>query len=121
MIIGVYYLTETLDGAAGEGRVFSSLDEAVAAYEERLAPARRPTRSGQVALHAKIKVRMPAGKFPADQLPASATTKRNPTAHRAATVRHQRRRLRCSSRPSLGRLLLNDRVPATTSRSSTAR
>src|SRR4029077_13774095 len=33
MIIGVYYLTEQVDGA-GTRRVFSSLNEAVAAYEE---------------------------------------------------------------------------------------
>src|SRR4029079_5982324 len=35
MIIGVYYLTEQVDGGAGTGRVFASLDEAMAAYEER--------------------------------------------------------------------------------------
>src|SRR5205809_922687 len=37
MIIGVYYLTEQVDGGAGTGRVFASLDEAGAAYEERYA------------------------------------------------------------------------------------
>ena len=35
MIIGVYYLTEALDGLPGEGRVFRRIDEACAAYEER--------------------------------------------------------------------------------------
>ena len=39
MIIGAYYLTEPVEGAAGEGRAFASLDEAVLAYDERLAPA----------------------------------------------------------------------------------
>ena len=35
MIIGLYYLSEALDGLPGEGRVFRSIDEAFAAYEER--------------------------------------------------------------------------------------
>ena len=61
MIIGVYYLTEQVDGA-GTGRVFSSLNEAVAAYEERYSAA-----GETVSLHTKIKVRMPASKFPADR------------------------------------------------------
>src|SRR5258705_1934935 len=61
MIIGVYYLTEQVDGA-GTGRVFSSLNEAVAAYEERYSAA-----GETVALHTKIKVRMPASKFPVDR------------------------------------------------------
>ncbi len=38
MIIGAYYLTEDVEGDSGEGRAFSSLDEAVLAYDERLAP-----------------------------------------------------------------------------------
>ena len=38
MIIGAYYLTESVDGAPGEGRSFSSLDEAVLAHDERLIP-----------------------------------------------------------------------------------
>ena len=66
MIIGVYYLTEQVDGGAGTGRVFSSLDEAVAAYEERYS-----AEGETVSLHTKIKVRMPAGKFPVDRFAAS--------------------------------------------------
>ncbi len=64
MIIGIYYLSEMLDGLTGEGRQFANIDEARAAYEERY--------SGEgetLSLHAKIKVRMPVGKFPADQFP----------------------------------------------------
>src|SRR6202795_4407622 len=58
MIIGLYYLSEALDGLPGEGRVFRSMDEAFAAYEERFGG------DGEtIALHAKIKVRMPVGKF----------------------------------------------------------
>jgi DNA-directed RNA polymerase subunit beta' len=61
MIIGHFYMTEQVDGGAGTGRVFASLDEAVAAYEERYGA------DGEtVSLHTKIKVRMPAGKFPVE-------------------------------------------------------
>ena len=64
MIIGVYYLTEMVDGLKGEGRVFASLDEAFAAYEERFGG------DGEtLSLHTKIKVRMPVGKFPVDRFP----------------------------------------------------
>jgi DNA-directed RNA polymerase subunit beta' len=64
MIIGLYYLSEMLDGYKGEGRVFSSLDEAFAAYEERFGG------DGEtVSVHAKVKVRMPEGKFAPDEFP----------------------------------------------------
>jgi DNA-directed RNA polymerase subunit beta' len=46
MVFGCYYLTITVDGAKGEGRVFRRVDEIEAAYE-----------SGDVNLHAKIKLR----------------------------------------------------------------
>ncbi len=74
MIIGAYYLTEVVEGARGEGRVFGSLDEAILAYDQRLLPrgnGAHPSADGDdgIALHAKIKVRMPAGRFPEDQFP----------------------------------------------------
>ena len=47
MVLGCYYLTMEKEGEKGEGKVFSSLDEAIMAYDE-----------GYVGLHAKIKVRM---------------------------------------------------------------
>ncbi|MEN8040895.1 MAG: DNA-directed RNA polymerase subunit beta' [Actinomycetota bacterium] len=47
MIIGMYYLSATKDGAKGEGRAFTNVDEAVMAYE-----------AGDLDLHAKIKVRV---------------------------------------------------------------
>ncbi|MBS1847366.1 MAG: DNA-directed RNA polymerase subunit beta', partial [Actinobacteria bacterium] len=46
MIIGAYYLTEELDGAKGEGRVFKHMYEAEQAYEE-----------GTLDLHALIEYR----------------------------------------------------------------
>ncbi len=47
MVLGTYYLTMEKDGEIGEGKVFSSPEEAVLAYEE-----------GVISLHSKIKVRM---------------------------------------------------------------
>ncbi|MFM8304908.1 MAG: DNA-directed RNA polymerase subunit beta', partial [Actinomycetota bacterium] len=67
MIIGAYYMSEQVDGAPGEGRVFASLDEAVLAYDHRLA-AQDEAGPG-LSLHAKIKVWMPAGRFPESSFP----------------------------------------------------
>ncbi len=47
MVLGSYYMTIAKDGDKGEGKIFSSPDEAVMAYE-----------TGEIGLHAKIKVRM---------------------------------------------------------------
>jgi DNA-directed RNA polymerase subunit beta' len=46
IVLGSYYVTKELPGAKGEGKVFSSVQEVVIAHE-----------SGEVAKHAKIKVR----------------------------------------------------------------
>ncbi len=48
MIIGAYYLTEEVEGAAGEGRVFRHQHQIERAYE-----------AGEVALHARIEYRIP--------------------------------------------------------------
>ncbi|MDR2266333.1 MAG: DNA-directed RNA polymerase subunit beta' [Christensenellaceae bacterium] len=47
MVIGAYYLTQDKEGAKGEGRMFSSPDEAKMAYQ-----------LGQIELQARIKVRL---------------------------------------------------------------
>jgi DNA-directed RNA polymerase subunit beta' len=47
MILGSYYLTMEKEGEPGEGKVFSTVDEATRAYDE-----------GYIGLHSKIKVRM---------------------------------------------------------------
>ncbi|SHK50865.1 DNA-directed RNA polymerase subunit beta' [Hathewaya proteolytica DSM 3090] len=47
MILGSYYLTMNRDGAKGEGRMFSSPEEALMAYQ-----------NNHIDIHAKIKVRM---------------------------------------------------------------
>ena len=51
MVIGGYYLTDSIDGAKGEGRVFRHLWEIMRAYDE-----------GSLDLHAHIKVRPPGGE-----------------------------------------------------------
>ena len=48
MIIGAYYLTEEVEGARGEGRVFRHLHQIERAYE-----------SGEVDIHARIEYRVP--------------------------------------------------------------
>ena len=47
MIIGCYYLTLQRDGEKGEGRAFSSEDEAVMAYQ-----------NGEITLQSKVRIRM---------------------------------------------------------------
>jgi DNA-directed RNA polymerase subunit beta' len=47
IVLGSFYLTQEKAGAPGEGKVFSTPNEAILAYE-----------SGAVALHARIKVRL---------------------------------------------------------------
>jgi DNA-directed RNA polymerase subunit beta' len=71
MIIGAYYLTEVVDGAPGEGRAFSSLDEAILAYDERLGGD--GSDGDGVSLHARIEVKVPATRFPEDQFPDRET------------------------------------------------
>ncbi|WP_116999265.1 DNA-directed RNA polymerase subunit beta' [Desertimonas flava] len=48
LVIGAFYLTEQVDGAKGEGKVFRHLWEALRAYDE-----------GVLSLHAKITLRRP--------------------------------------------------------------
>jgi len=69
MVIGIYYLTEVVDGAPGEGRVFASLDEAIMAYDTKPGVRGGDTTDGSLSIHANIKVRMPAGRFPAEEFP----------------------------------------------------
>jgi DNA-directed RNA polymerase subunit beta' len=75
MIIGAFYLTEVVKGAPGEGRVFSTLEEARMAHElytggSPRCPSSRSTRT--------IKVRMPAGRFPEDEYPRAPALGRRP-------------------------------------------
>ena len=47
MVMGCYYLTIDKEGEKGEGKVFTSLDEAIMAYDE-----------GEIGLHTRIKIRV---------------------------------------------------------------
>ena len=47
MVMGCYYLTQQRDNVKGEGKAFSSENEAIMAYQ-----------TGEVALHAKVKIRL---------------------------------------------------------------
>lgn len=47
MVLGCYYLTGDRDGEKGEGKIFSSVEEALMAYQ-----------LGEIGIHAKIKVRV---------------------------------------------------------------
>ena len=55
MVLGIYYLTQERPGAAGEGKIFKSVNEAILAYENQA-----------ITLHSKIKIRvtktMPGGE-----------------------------------------------------------
>ena len=55
LIIGGFYLTEQVEGAKGEGRVFRHLWEAIRAYDE-----------GALELHASILLRPPRARRPRD-------------------------------------------------------
>jgi len=49
MVLGAYYMTKERPGQKGEGKIFSSSDEVISAYDHK-----------KIDLHAKIYVRMPA-------------------------------------------------------------
>ena len=114
MIIGAYYLTETVDTAPGDGRAFSSLDEAVLAYDERFAA---DADGSELSLHGLIKVRMPAARFPEDIYPARSDETPTPSCCRAAAATVT---VVCSSRPRSG-ACSSTRRSRPTSRSRTAR
>jgi DNA-directed RNA polymerase subunit beta' len=113
IVIGVYYLTEVVEGAAGEGRSFSSLDEAVLAHDHRLEAAAANGADGHddgIALHARIKVRMPDGRFPADLFPEhSDEHPDSPVLRRIDAGENGAGRVLVET--TLGRLLFNEAFP----------
>ena len=58
MIIGLYHLTSQLDDAAGEGRAFSSVAEAIMAFD-----------AGELHLNAQVKIRMDDLVFAETEVP----------------------------------------------------
>src|SRR3954452_1171281 len=107
MIIGAYYLTEMRDdNAAPATRSFASLNEAVLAYDERLAPSQAV--ADQLTLHERIKVRMPGSRFPAadyperdDEHPDAIVVRRSGTNGDSSVL----------VETTLGRLLFNEAFP----------
>ncbi|MGH9026708.1 MAG: DNA-directed RNA polymerase subunit beta', partial [Acidimicrobiia bacterium] len=104
IVIGAYYLTEHVEGAPGEGRVFGSLDEAVLAHDQRL----HSDGEAGIDIHAKIKVRLPAGRFPEDRFPTR--TDSNPDAI-VLNRTGENGDGRVLVETTLGRLLLNEAFP----------
>ena len=92
MIIGAYYLTEEVDGAVGEGRAFSSLNEAILAHDERLTPR---DHSGLVGRRHRgcVAARAHQGAHAGGPVPGGAVPRarrRAPRLDRAAAQRQQR-------------------------------
>ncbi|KEI45230.1 DNA-directed RNA polymerase subunit beta' [Saccharopolyspora rectivirgula] len=58
MVTGLYHLTRQVDGAKGEGQAFSSVGEAIMAYDR-----------GTLDMHAKVKIRMRDMVPPRDETP----------------------------------------------------
>src|SRR5438067_7274784 len=65
-IIGVFYLTEEVVGAPGEGRSYQSLDEALLAHDDRYAG----DASTGLDVHAVIRVRLSPQRFPEEMFAA---------------------------------------------------
>ncbi|MDQ6855414.1 MAG: DNA-directed RNA polymerase subunit beta' [Actinomycetota bacterium] len=106
IVIGEYYVTELAEGASGEGRAFSSLDEAVLAHEQRFVPDGADDQG--LSVHARIKVRMPAARFPEERFPLR--DEEHPDAV-VLTRTGSNGDGRVLVETTLGRLMLNDCFP----------
>ena len=97
MVFGAYYLTLMVDGAKGEGRIFRHLYEVEQAWE-----------SGDVALHAKIRLRRGPGRF---RVPAPGSPPRRPRRRARARAGRARddRRAPLLQQGAAGRLRLRER------------
>jgi DNA-directed RNA polymerase subunit beta' len=109
IVIGEYYLTEVVDGAPGEGRAFASLDEALFAHEQRFAPHSDGDGADPgLSVHARIKVRMPAARFPEDRFPVRSDEHPHSIVLSRTGANGDARVL---VETTLGRLLLNESFP----------
>ena len=106
MIIGLYYLSEALDGLPGEGRVFRSLDEAFAAYEERFGGDGETDRVARQDQGADAGRQVPGR--PVSSAPLRGRTRRRASCC-ASTARNGSSEVLVET--SLGRLLLNSAFP----------
>ncbi|MDQ1626590.1 MAG: DNA-directed polymerase subunit beta, partial [Actinomycetota bacterium] len=85
MVLGIYFLTQQKDGEVGEGRTFSSLSEAVMAYDAK-----------ELALQAKVTIRF------RDQVPPVDWVAHDGAAPNGSGVRIE---------TTLGRALFNETLP----------
>ena len=109
MIIGVYYLTELVDGAAGEGRAFASLEEAVMAFDTSSGTLQNDAPEGALSIHARIKVRMSGRRFPESDFPVRDDKNPDAIVLKRSTGRGEEVVL---VETSLGRLLFTEAFPA---------
>ncbi len=86
MVLGIYFLTGLDEGAEGEGRAFSSIPEAIMAFDQ-----------GSLSLRAKIRLRLPGDATP----PVGFEAPEGWTAGQPFTIE-----------TTLGRALFNDAMPA---------
>ncbi|HXN84818.1 MAG TPA: DNA-directed RNA polymerase subunit beta' [Candidatus Binataceae bacterium] len=115
MVLGLYYMTRERPMARGEGKFFASPDEVRIAYDH-----------GEIDLHAKINVRMPAIRV--DGIPgiddmarekAEEAEKHNGKPHKAAKGKHAKHAAEAENgapvfkrvETTVGRMLLNEIVP----------
>lgn len=92
MVLGTYYLTKLRKGAAGEGRIFTGISEAIMAYEQ-----------GELHLQAEILVRLKREDLPQSPtslLPSSPSTSLLPSSPTSLIVK-----------TSVGRLIFNEKLP----------
>ena len=73
MIIGLYCLTRQAEGAIGEGRAFSSLAEALMAYDRASSTCRPGSRSGCRASSRREGTERPEGTEPGDPIRLATT------------------------------------------------
>jgi DNA-directed RNA polymerase subunit beta' len=106
IVIGEYYVTEIVEGAPGEGRAFASLDEAVLAHEQRFVADGADDQG--LSVHAGIKVRMPAARFPEERFPVRDDDHADSMVLSRTGSNGDGRVL---VETTLGRLLLNDCFP----------
>ena len=83
MVIGLYFLTLERDGQPGEGRGFSSMAEAIMAFDHE-----------EISLQSKVKIRIPAPRRPSrpstPRSVARSSTRRCPRTTRTSTTRSAR-------------------------------
>ena len=100
MIIGCYYLTEVVDGAGARAACSRRSTRRCSRTTSALLAWTTATVDGRLSLHARIKVRMPASRFPEERVPGARREEPRPggAGERRAQASCARRR-RAQRRP----------------------